>query len=540
MKLTLEGLKAKKGWEGYRLPTYDINAVRERTAKHPTWLHFGAGSIFRAYPAVIVQRLLTAGLMNTGIVVCEGWDEDLIDRAYRPFENLSIAATLHADGSIKKEVVGSITESLKLSADYDRVKEIFCDPGLQMVSFTITEKAYTLRDGNREFKPWLAEDLKNGPGRCRNLIAAITSLCLERRKATDKPLALVSLDNCSNNGHRLQRAILEIARTWKDYGYATEEDVQYLTTTISYPLSVIDKITPHPDHRIAEVLKADEIEGMDIFKTVKGTAAAGFTNAEKAQYLLIEDKFPNGHPPIEQAGVILTTRSIVDKAARMKACTCLNPIDTTTAIFGCLLGYDTISKEMCDPDIVDFVTKMSYQEAIPMVTDPGVLDPWEFLHEVLTERLPNPYLADQPQRIATDTSHKLSMRFGETILAYYDSPVPKHRASRLRYIPLVLAAWLRYLIGVDDEGNPMPLSPDPRLEALQKTLAGIELGKGGVTMRQIEPIICDKFIFGINLAEVGLDETVLFYFNEMLAGPGAVRKMIRRVCSDEKFAISDY
>lgn len=534
MKLTLQGLQAKTGWESYRLPTYDIAAVRKRTAKHPVWLHFGAGSIFRAYPAMLVQRLLTAGLMDTGIIVCESYDEELIDRVYRPFENLSIATTLHADGSIKKEVVGSITESLKLSEDWDRVREIFCSPSLQMVSFTITEKAYTLREGNREFKDCVIEDLDRGPGICSNVIAAVTAMCLERKKATDKPLALVSLDNCSHNGLRLQRAVLEVARTWKEKGFIGDDDVQYLTDCISYPFSVIDKITPHPDRCILEVLRADDIDQIDIGQTKRGTPAAAFTNAEKSQYLLIEDKFPNGHPPLEQAGVIFTTRVIVDKTARMKACTCLNPIDTANAILGCLFGHETIAEVMQDTDVLDFIRKMSYDEAIPMVTDPGVIDPWEFLHEALTERLPNPYLADQPQRIATDTSHKLSMRFGETILAYYDSPVPKHRASRLRYIPFVLACWLRYLIGVDDNGKPMELAPDPRLESLRKILADIKLGDV-VPMRRVEPIICDKFIFGVNLAEVGLDDTVLFYFNEMLKGPGAVRKMLKRVCSDELF-----
>lgn len=534
MKLTLQGLQAKAGWESYRLPTYDIAAVRERTAQHPTWLHFGAGSIFRAYPAVLVQRLLTAGLMNTGIIVCESYDEELIDRVYRPFENLSIAATLHADGSIKKEIVGSITESLKLSENWDRVREIFCDPGLQMVSFTITEKAYTLREGNREFKACVVEDLDRGPHDCTNVIAAVTALCLERKKATDKPLALVSLDNCSHNGLRLQRAVLEVARCWKEKGFITDEEIDYLTNRIAYPFSVIDKITPHPDQRILEVIRADDIEGVDICQTGMGTFAAAFTNAEKAQYLLIEDKFPNGHPPLEQAGVIFTTRAIVDKTARMKACTCLNPIDTTNAVLGCLFGHETIAEVMRDADVFDFIRKMSYDEAIPMVTDPGVVDPWEFLHEALTERLPNPYLADQPKRIATDTSHKLGMRFGETILAYYDSPIPKHRASRLRYVPFVLACWLRYLVGVDDQGKPMELAPDPRLPALREVLADISLGDS-VPMRRIEPIICDKFIFGVNLAEVGLDDTVLFYFNEMLKGPGAVRKMLKRVCSDELF-----
>ncbi len=534
MKLTLQGLQAKVGWESYRLPTYDIAAVRERTAKRPTWLHFGAGSMFRAYPAVLVQRLLTAGLMDTGIIVCESYDEELIDRAYRPFENLSIATTLHADGSLKKEVVGSITETLKLSEDWDRVREIFCDPGLQMVSFSITEKAYTLREGNREFKDCVIEDLERGPHACANVIAAAAAMCLERKKSTDKPLALVSLDNCSHNGLRLQRAILEVARCWKENGFINDDDIAYLQNKISYPFSVIDKITPHPDRRILKVIQDDGIEHIEIAQTEKGTPTAAFTNAEKAQYLLIEDKFPNGHPPLEQTGVIFTTRAIVDKTARMKASTCLNPIDTVNAILGCLFGYRTIAESMADADVLDFIRKMSYDEAIPMVKDPGVVDPWEFLHEALTERLPNPYLDDQPQRIATDTSHKLSVRFGETILAYYDSPVPKHRVSRLRYIPFALACWLRYLIGVNDKGEPMELSPDPRLEWLQEILADISLGDS-VPMRRIEPIICDKFIFGVNLAEVGLDDTVLFYFNEMLKRPGAVRTMLKRVCSNETF-----
>ena len=534
MKLSLEGLQVKTGWETYRLPTYDIAAVRERTAKNPTWLHFGAGSIFRAYPAMLVQRLLTAGVMDTGIIVCESYDEELIDRAYRPFDNLSVATTLHADGFIKKEVIASITESLKLSEDWDRVREIFCDPGLQMVSFTVTEKAYTLREGNREFKDCVVGDLARGPEHCDNVITAAAAMCLERRKVTDKPLALVSLDNCSHNGNRLHRAILEVARAWKENGFVTDEDIQYLTTQIFCPYSMIDKITPAPDKRILDVLHEDGLEDLTITQTEKGTFAAAFTNSEKTQYLLIEDRFPNGHPPLEQTGVIFTTRNVVDRTARMKSATCLNPIDTSNAIFGSLFSYPTIAETMRDVDLQRFNRKMSYGEAVPMVTDPGIVDPWEFLHEALTERLPNPYVPDQPQRIATDTSHKLGVRYGETILAYYDSKLPKHRVSRLRYIPFVLAGWLRYLIGVDDAGKPMELAPDPRLPALKEILGDIELGMS-VPMRRIEPIICDKFIFGVNLAEVGLDDTVLFYFNEMLKGPGAVRTMLKRVCSDEIF-----
>ena len=40
-------------WEakGYALPQYDREAMIARTKANPTWIHFGAGNIFRAFPA---------------------------------------------------------------------------------------------------------------------------------------------------------------------------------------------------------------------------------------------------------------------------------------------------------------------------------------------------------------------------------------------------------------------------------------------------------------------------------------------------------
>ncbi|MFR4414742.1 MAG: hypothetical protein ACLT4C_05460 [Butyricicoccus sp.] len=137
MKLTKESIKHNVAWKGYRLPQYDIDAVRENTHKAPTWLHFGAGNLFRAFPAVLAQRLLTAGLSDTGIICCDGYDEELIDRCYRACDHLSLVVTLYSNGTINKEVVASVTESLKLSEDMLRLKDIFLAPSLQMISFTL-------------------------------------------------------------------------------------------------------------------------------------------------------------------------------------------------------------------------------------------------------------------------------------------------------------------------------------------------------------------------------------------------------------------
>jgi len=86
MNLNLEALKDNSFWQnkGYELPNFDIESIRESTLKAPIWLHFGAGNIFRAFPAVLQQELINCGLSDKGIIVCESFDEEIIHKAYRP------------------------------------------------------------------------------------------------------------------------------------------------------------------------------------------------------------------------------------------------------------------------------------------------------------------------------------------------------------------------------------------------------------------------------------------------------------------------
>ncbi len=525
MKLSLESIQNKEAWEGYHLPEYDPVAIAENTKKNPQWLHFGPGNIFRIFPAVICQRLIEQGKMDVGISCCDSHDEETIEKCFQAFDNLSIAVTLNADGSFEKEVVASFAETLTLTYNADRIKEIFCSPSLQMVSFTITEKGYSLRNAAHELMPAVVEDMANGPANCKTLMAVLAANCIERKHTCGAPLALVSMDNCSHNGEKLQAGVMEVAKAWLDNGLISADDYAYLENDVAFPWSMIDKITPRPHPVVEEMLKSDGLEDMSPFVTTKHTYTAPFVNAEKPQYLVIEDKFPNGRPPLEDAGVIITDRDTVNKTEKMKVCTCLNPLHTCLAIYGCLLGYESISAEMKDENLVTFIDRMSHDEGMPFVVDPGVIDPKKFLDEVIQTRLPNPYMPDTPQRIATDTSQKLSIRYGETIKAYIASP--DHDPSELKLIPLVLAGYLRYLIGVDDEGNAMECSPDPLLESLQEKMAGFTLG-GEIDEDKLAPILSDDVLFGVNLYDCGLATKVIGYFKELMAGPGAVRATLKK------------
>ena len=533
MKVNLASLKDRAAWEaaGVKLPSYDVAAMREAAKKAPIWVHFGAGNIFRAFVAALQQRLLDEGLADRGIVAADTFDVDNIRMIYGGYDNLTMSVTLNADATMDKEIIASVSEALVAQpaeeADFARLKEIFAAPSLQMVSFTITEKGYALRGLDGEYLPVVASDLKEGPAAARHAMSIVAALLLHRFENGKAPLAVVSMDNCSHNGEKLRSSILEVAETWWKRGFVSWDFIAWLTdeTRVSFPWSMIDKITPRPAPAVQQMLADAGIEDMAPIQTPRGTFVAPFVNAEKPQYLVVEDRFPNGRPPLEKAGVYFTDRDTVNRTERMKVTTCLNPLHTALAVYGCLLGYTLICEEMKDGDLVKLVRRLGYTEGLPVVTDPGILSPRAFIDEVVEQRLPNPFMPDAPQRIATDTSQKVGIRFGETIRSY---AAEGRSMNQLVALPLVIAGWLRYLLGVDDEGNEMPLSSDPLLEDLQKQLQGIELGKPETAGNKLKPILANSLIFGSDLTRTPLAARIEEYFREETAGTGAVRTTLRK------------
>ena len=147
---------------------------------------------------------------------------------------------------------------------------------------------------------------------------------------------------------------MTVAKAWAEKGYVGQDFIAYLEdeSKIAFPWSMIDKITPRPHKIVEEQLVKDNIEDMEPIVTSKNTFIAAFVNAERPQYLVVEDKFPNGRPPLEKAGVYMTDRDTVNKTERMKVTTCLNPLHTAMSVYGCMLGYTLICDEMKDADIV--------------------------------------------------------------------------------------------------------------------------------------------------------------------------------------------
>lgn len=400
----------------------------------------------------------------------ETFDFDIADQIYTPHDNLALAVTLHGDGRTDRRILGSLTEAINArsgdGASWSRLRKIFSHPGLQMVSFTITEKGYALRGADGRYLNTAKADMENGPEAVTGAMGVVTALLYARFQAGKYPLTLVSMDNISRNGEKLRQSVLEIAQIWADKGLVEQTFFNYVQdeTVIAFPWTMIDKITPRPSPAVAKALEQSGIEEMDIIATSKQTYIAPFVNAEEPAYLVVEDRFPNGRPPLERAGVYMTDRETVNASERMKVTVCLNPIHTALCTYDCLLGYTLFADGMSDPQLRELARQVGYVEGLPIVKDPKIFSPRAFLDEVLQSRFPNRYLGDTSARIAADISQMVGIRFGETIKAYI---ARDGSAEHLNAIPLAIAGWIRYLLAVDDQGSPFELAPTPCFQSFR-------------------------------------------------------------------------
>jgi len=348
MKLSYQGIQDKQAFAqaNIKLPGYDWKAMAAATEEKPVWVHFGAGNIFRGFIANLQQALLESGDATSGIIAAETFDYDIINKIYEPHDSMTLLVALKPDGNTDKEVIASIAKGVRACSaeaeQWAQLKAIFENPSLQFASFTITEKGYALRGMTGDLMPVVVADINDGPDKARHAMAVVAAMMFYRFNAGAAPMALVSMDNCSHNGEKLRASVLEIVKGWEKNGFVPAEFVAYMEdeTRVSFPWSMIDKITPRPAEVIEKQLSDLGVEEMAPVITSKNTYIAPFVNAEIPQYLVVEDRFPNGRPALEKAGVYLTTREVVNMTERMKVTTCLNPLHTALAVYGCVLGYE--------------------------------------------------------------------------------------------------------------------------------------------------------------------------------------------------------
>ncbi len=109
---------------------------------------------------------------------------------------------LHNDGSTEKRVFGCFTRKhgrgcLDGTEDRQRLRDLCQSESGRWFPFTITEKGYALRGADGQYYRFILDDIDYGPDRAAGAVAIIAAMLLERYRGGAKPLALVSMDNCS-------------------------------------------------------------------------------------------------------------------------------------------------------------------------------------------------------------------------------------------------------------------------------------------------------------------------------------------------------
>lgn len=520
-----------------KLPKFETSDLNNND---PVWVHFGGGNLFRCFHAKIAQDLLNLGELSSGVIVAETYDDDVINQIYKPYDDRFLSVVMKPDGTLEKELIASVSESLFFNKEneegWENLTNIFTKPSLQFVTLSITEKGYSLTDVHGNLTKPAQYDVENGPNAPITNMGAIGHLLYARYKAGKLPIAMVSTDNFSQNGLKFETEILRIATGWQQNNLVEEEFIDYLKNPelVSFPWSMIDRITPNPSEDVAKKLHESGFEDTTIIHTPKHTNIAPFGNTEETHYLVIEDNFPNGRPALDKAGVILTDRETVNDVDQMKVTACLNPLHTALAVYGSILGFTSISSELEDADLKGLIKNLGYGEDLPVVKDPKIINPKKFIDELINKRLPNKNIPDTPQRIASDTSQKIPVRYGVTLQSYIDDA--DKSVQTLEFIPLVLAGWVRYLLGVDDNGEVFEQSPDPLLDDLKKHVANITVGATDVDIHQsLYPILSNESIFGNNLYEIGLADKVENYFKQLIADKGAVRKTLHETIANKSY-----
>jgi fructuronate reductase len=389
------------------VPAYDRGSVA------PGIVHLGVGAFHRAHQAAYVDDCLAAGEKGWGIVGASLQSASTAD-ALGPQDGLYTLAERGSDGE-KLHVIGSIGKVLVAPQDPAALLDALTDPGVRIVTLTITEKAY-LRNAGGDLDaahPGIVADLAN-PVMPQTAHGFLVEGLARRRAAGTRPFTILSCDNLPSNGATLHRLLAQFAAL-------RGADLAKHLEGVSCPSSMIDRIVPATtDADRARVSKALGVE--DAWPVM----------TEPFRQWVIEDDFPAGRPSWEKFGVemVRDVRPFEEMKLRL-----LNGAHSSIAYLGLLAGHDTVAKSFGDPAIRDFVQAL-WAEAAPTLPRDAGLDPKSYV-AALTKRFDNTALQHRTAQIANDGSQKLPQRIFGTALDRLAA------GTGADHLMLTVAAWIR-------------------------------------------------------------------------------------------------
>jgi fructuronate reductase len=290
---------------------------------------------------------------------------------------------------------------------------------------------------------------------------------LEVRRATGvAPFTVLCCDNLPDNGRTTGRIV---------NGFAVLRDERlagYIAREVAFPGTMVDRIVP-------ATTEADR----KLVLEATGLADAWPVMTEPFSQWVIEDRFPTGRPPLEMAGAQLVRDVRPFELMKLRM---LNGSHSTIAYLGYLAGLEHVNEAIADPALRTLIHDLMTKEV--MSTLPANVCDLGAYRDALLDRFRNPALRHRTWQIAMDGSQKLPQRLLGTIRDRLGQGLPVRRAA------LGVAAWMRYVTGVDERGDKIDVR-DPLADRLQE----ISRSSDGRPDRLVDGFLALTEVFGEDL-----------------------------------------
>lgn len=428
-------------------------------------VHLGVGAFHRAHIAAYVDSVLSRD-PGWGIIGVSLRRPDtraaLLDQDF-----LYTLAIRSAEGT-KTRVIGSLFDVLDANTQRHEVLAAMADPGVRIVSLTVTEKGYCHDPATGELDathPDVKHDLDHpeSPVSAPGLIVR----ALEVRKAKGiPPFTVLSCDNLPANGHTTQRIVTRFA------SLRDAELGNFIREHVAFPSTMVDRIVP----------ATTDDDRKDV-TSLTGLDDAWPVVTEPFHQWVVEDHFTQGRPALETAGVEFVKDVAPFELMKLRM---LNGSHSTLAYLGYLAGHQYVSEAIAQPAFRSLISALMTEDVMP--TLPMDRLSLEHYRDALLDRFSNPALRHRTWQIAMDGSQKLPQRLLGTIR---DRLKDGHSVTR---ISLGVAAWMRYVTGIDEQGHPIDVR-DP----LATRLRGIADAAGKDPARLVDGLLNVREIFGDDL-----------------------------------------
>ncbi|GKY95911.1 hypothetical protein MPSEU_000551700 [Mayamaea pseudoterrestris] len=445
MKLSRSNLLTAAAAANVKVPKYlldNANNIR------PGMLHIGVGNFHRAHLATYMDDLFHMdaklfadwALVGAGVLPFDKTKRDML----APQNWLSTVVERDDQDGVNARIVGSMIDFLPVDPpQFIMLKEKLLDSNIKIVSLTVTEGGYFLdADGDfNEEHPQIVHDVEhvNEP---TTIFGLIVQALRKRRDSNQKPFTVLSCDNVPHNGNVCRHVVVGLARM------IDSDLAKWIDEHVQFPNGMVDRITPATtDYERQYVL--DQFGYEDVYPVF----------CEPYRQWVLEDKFSQGRPPLEQVGVQFVQDVAPYETMKIRL---LNGGHASLCYPAALLNVEYVHEAVQHPVIGPFLNALERHELVPCVPpvpDTDLIEYWE----TIQHRFSNSAIKDRIHRICFDGSN----RQGKFIVPCVAQAIKEGNVERTNGLALVCALWCRYCQGKTESGETIP-SNDPDWDNLQK------------------------------------------------------------------------